>query len=129
MTEFLFKQKLNINHMIFGLYDITPYLHLPELITVLIIPYVMYVISVKLLLDELKIFSSWVHLGLACVIGAFSIPLIVRLSFIITRACGFSYGPLKVGLNVKGIIVGAVSMGITWIVLPIISSFIPTMYF
>jgi len=115
--------------MILGPYDITPYLHLPELITVLIIPYVMFVVSMKLLLDELKIFSSWVHLGLACVIGAISIPVIVNFSFIITRACGFSYGPLKLGLNVKGIIIGALSMGITWIILPIISGLIPTIYF
>ena len=115
--------------MIFGLYDMTPYLHLPELITVLIIPYVMYVVSMKLLLDDLKFFSSWVHLGLACVIGAFAIPVIVRFSFIIIRACGFSYGPLKLGLNVKGIVVGAISMAITWIVLPIIFGLIPTIHF
>ncbi len=115
--------------MVLGPYDITPLLHLPELITVLLIPTAMFVVSMKLLLDDLKYFSSWVNLVLACVIGAFTIPVIVNLSFIVSRACGFSYGPLKLGLNLKGIVIGGASMAITWIVLPIISGLIPTMYF
>ncbi len=115
--------------MVLGPYDITPFLHLPDLITVLAIPLAMYVVAFKFLLDNFKIFSPWVHLGIACVIGVLSIPVIVEFSFFVTRISGFSYGPTKVGFTVKGLIVGGVSMAVTWIVLPIIAGLIPTVYF
>jgi len=115
--------------MVLGFYDITPYFHLPDLITVLIIPTIMLIVAIKFLLDRLKFFSPWVHLGIACVIGVLSLPAIVEFSFFVTRISGFSYGPTKIGLNVKGIVTGVISMAVTWIVLPIISDLIPIVYF
>lgn len=116
--------------MVLGPYDITPYLHLPDLITVVIIPLIMFIVALQFSLDRLKIIkNSWVNLGIACLIGIVSVPAIVQFSFLISRISGLSYGPTKVGFNLKGAIVGIVSMGVTWIVLPIISDLIPTVYF
>lgn len=116
--------------MVLGPYDITPYLHLPDLITVVIIPLIMFIIALKFFLDRLKIFkNTWVNFGLSCVIGVVSLPVIINFSFFVTRACGLSYGPTKLGINIKGIIVGIVSMAVTWIVLPIVADLIPTIYF
>ena len=109
--------------MEFGFFDISSVLVWPEIITVLILPYIFVSVALALLMNKLNIFKSSINWPLGFVLGAVTIPIIVNLSFIVGRAALFFIGPLKYWA-IKGAILGVGLLGTYHFLFPILMGFL-----
>jgi Na+-translocating ferredoxin:NAD+ oxidoreductase RnfE subunit len=109
--------------MVFDFFDINAVLVWPSIITSLIAPYFFVSIALGLALNKMNIFRPAINFPLAFIIMGVSIPLIVKVSFIVGRAALFSIGPIK-SWSIKGVILGIGLMGIYHFLMPIIMGFL-----
>ena len=92
------------------LFDITPVLVWPDIITVLIAPFIGFAIALGLSINRLNIFKPADNWGIAIVIAAVSTPLIINFSFLVGRSSMFFIGPLK-SWTWKGAVLGVGLLG------------------
>jgi len=95
--------------MFFG-FDITSVLVWPDIITVLIAPFICFFVALGMTVNRLNIFKPAVNWGIAFVIAAVSTPVIINFSFVIGRASIFFVGPLK-SWTIKGAVLGVGLLG------------------
>jgi len=109
--------------MEFGFFDISSVLVWPEIITVLILPYIFVSVALALLLNKFNIFKSSINWPLGFVLGGVAIPVIINFSFVVGRSALFFIGPLKYWV-IKGAILGVGLLGAYHFLSPILMGFL-----